>query len=498
MATRPPTDNSDPALGLTMAIIGSSPTPLLLLDGALRVEGASQSFCEAFRVDPTTVVGLSMLELGAGEWNLPHLRAFLTTIADGTPQATALEAELARPDVGSRCLCIHARLLAYEDLSQPRLLVAIADVTDARANERAKDEVVERLSVLLREVRHRVANSLQIVSAILLQNAGRTKSAEIRSTLTATHNRVMSVAALERQLSTSEHGDQSVDLHAYFSRLCDNMAAAMIGDEQKVVLVVTAGGSVSSRISVSLGLIVTELVTNALKYAFPNERAGQIEIAYQARGPNWTLTVKDDGVGMPADPALIRTGLGTSIIKALAGQLQATINVEPAASGTSISVEHKPVALIKGEFVPDWRKKTLMIVEDEVLIAITLRDELERAGYKVLDLTDRPEEAVVVARKSAPDLALVNIQLGGRQDGIELAKKLKVLKIPVLLISGQVSRAHSAQTVAIGSMPKPYSALEMAKAVAYLLAHVAGDESLPRPDGLEVFEEPPEDLAPAA
>ena len=308
----------------------------------------------------------------------------------------------------------------------------------------------------------------------------------------------MSVAALERQLSTAEDGDQSVDLQTYFDCLCDSMAAAMIGEEQKVALMVTASGSVSSRVSVSLGLIVTELVTNALKYAFPNGRAGQIEIAYQSQGPNWTLIVKDDGVGMPADPALIRAGLGTRIIKALAGQLQATINVVPAISGTTISVEHSRVALIKNEFVADWRKKTLMIVEDEVLIAMTLRDELERAGYRVLDLTDRPKEAVVVARKSAPDLALVNIQLGGRQDGIELAKKLKVLKVPVLLISGQVSRAHSAQTVAIGSMPKPYSALEMAQAVAYLLARLVGDETLPRPDGLEVFGKPPKDLAPAA
>ncbi len=114
------------------------------------------------------------------------------------------------------------------------------------------------------------------------------------------------------------------------------------------------------------------------------------------------------------------------------------------------------------------------------------------------DLTDRHEQAVAVARESAPDLALVNIQLGGRDDGIDLAKQLKAMKIPVLLISGQVSRAQSARTVAIGSMPKPYSALEMAQAVAYLLAHLAGDESLARPEGLEVFDGPKVDLAPAA
>ncbi len=498
MPTRPPIEKEDPALSLTMAIIGSSPTPLLLLDGELRVAGASESFCDAFEIDCTTAFGVTLFELGTGEWDLPQLRAFLTAIAAGTPQNTALEAELERPEFETRCLCIHARLLAYGDLSQPRLLVAVADVTDARANERAKNEVIERLSVLLREVRHRVANSLQIVSAVLLQNAGRTKSAETQSSLTAAHNRVMSVAALERQLSTSEDGNQSVDLRAYFESLCKSMADSMIGDTKTVSLVVTGGGSVPSRVSVSLGLIVTELVINALKYAFPNGRAGQIEIGYQAHGPNWSLTVKDDGVGMPTDPALIRTGLGTSIVQALARQLQATVDAKPAMPGTIISIEHSQVALVKDRLDADGQQTTLMIVEDEVLVAMTLRDELEGAGYHVLDLTDRHQEAVAVARKSAPDLALVNIQLGGRDDGIDLAKQLKALNIPVLLISGQVSRAQSAQTVAIGSMPKPYSALEMAQAVSYLLAHLQGDESLARPDGLEVFDETERDLAPAA
>lgn len=142
--------------------------------------------------------------------------------------------------------------------------------------------------------------------------------------------------------------------------------------------------------------------------------------------------------------------------------------------------------------------KTLMIVEDEVLVAMALRDELESAGFDVLDLTDRHQEAVAVARESAPDLALVNIQLRGRDDGIALAEHLKALDIPVLLISGQVSRAQSAKTVAIGSMPKPYSALEMVAAVIYLLAHLRGDESPVPPAGLEVFAATTDDFAPAA
>jgi DNA-binding response OmpR family regulator len=141
--------------------------------------------------------------------------------------------------------------------------------------------------------------------------------------------------------------------------------------------------------------------------------------------------------------------------------------------------------------------QTLMIVEDEVLVALLLRDVLEAAGYKVLDLTDRHDEALKVASDEKPDLALVNIRLAGHDDGIELARNLKAMDIPVLLISGQVSRASSAKTVAIGSMPKPYDAEEMVLAVAYLLARLKGDASLPRPSQLEVLDEGSFDL-PAA
>ena len=141
--------------------------------------------------------------------------------------------------------------------------------------------------------------------------------------------------------------------------------------------------------------------------------------------------------------------------------------------------------------------QTLLIVEDEALVAIVLRDVLSEAGYHVLDLTTRHAEALEVARACKPELALVNIRLAGRDDGIELAVQLKALDIPVVFISGQISRARTAATVAIASMPKPYDAYEMVLAVAYLLARLKGPTSLPRPDKLEVFDEDL-GLAPAA
>ncbi|OYY72013.1 MAG: hypothetical protein B7Y47_04825 [Sphingomonas sp. 28-63-12] len=143
-------------------------------------------------------------------------------------------------------------------------------------------------------------------------------------------------------------------------------------------------------------------------------------------------------------------------------------------------------------------KETLMIVEDDALVAMDLNDALEDAGYKMLDLTDRQEAALNVAKAEKPHLALVNISLAGNDDGIELSEHLKAMGIPVLLISGQASRASSAKSVAIGSMPKPYSSAAMVAAVAYLLARLNGDGSLSCPAQLEVFDDSSFDGAPAA
>ena len=141
---------------------------------------------------------------------------------------------------------------------------------------------------------------------------------------------------------------------------------------------------------------------------------------------------------------------------------------------------------------------TLLIVEDEILPAMALKDELEDAGYRVMDLTGRAQEALDAVRDCKPDLALVNIKLHGRNDGLELARELKGIGIPVVFISGQVSKAQSAQSVAVGSLPKPYSVGDMVLAVNYMLAHLKGDESLPRPPNLQVFDGAPDESVPDA
>jgi len=133
-------------------------------------------------------------------------------------------------------------------------------------------------------------------------------------------------------------------------------------------------------------------------------------------------------------------------------------------------------------------RKILLIVEDQVLLAMALKDELEDGGYRVLELAIGHQEALGFAKEVKPDLALVNINLADGDDGVALAHDLKAIGVPVLFISGQANRARLEKAVAIASLAKPYSMADMLEAVDYLFRHEHGDESRPGPLRLEMFD----------
>jgi two-component system, sensor histidine kinase PdtaS len=332
-------------IDLAMAMIASSDAPLLLLDADLTVVAASNSFCRAFQIDPATVTNRPLKEVGAGEWNVPQLSSLLKATASGYSEVVGYELELGREGREKRHLALSAHKLDYGDGSNIRLLLAVSDVTDARAAEKMKDDLLKEKAFLLQELHHRVANSLQIIASVLMQSARKSQSNETRSHLSDAHQRVMSVAAMQRQLAASSVDD--VELRPYFTALCQSIGASMIRDHNQLSLDVRADeSSVSSDTSVSLGLIVTELVINALKHAFPNNRKGKIIVDYHAHGSGWTLSVSDNGVGMPQNSENAKPGLGTGIVQALARQLLAHIKVTDAKPGTAVSISHTAIATV--------------------------------------------------------------------------------------------------------------------------------------------------------
>jgi two-component sensor histidine kinase len=325
-----------------LAVVASSNAPVLLLDGELKVIEASLSFCKAFQIDLDTIAGNSIFDLGQGEWNAPRLKSLLSATVTGMADVAAYEIDLVRPKKDARRLVLNATKLEYGEADKVRLLLTISDVTEARLAEKIKDDLVRDKAVLLQEVQHRVANSLQIIASVLMQSARRVQSEETRLHLKDAHNRVMSIAAVQQQLASSKVGD--VQLRLYFTQLCQSLGASMIRDHNQILLDVETDESVTTAdASVSLGLIVTELVINALKHAFPDSRKGKIVVGYHSGDGAWALSVKDDGVGMPPAATPAKAGLGTSIVEALARQLEAEVDVADNQPGTAITVVHKAV-----------------------------------------------------------------------------------------------------------------------------------------------------------
>src|SRR5271155_2062731 len=212
------------------------------------------------------------------------------------------EAEHEFLGLGSRTICLNARQVFYEGGAGTTILLGMEDITDRRILEREKDGLLREKDGLLREkdellrekdgllreketlleeLQHRIANSLQIIASIILMKARAVKSKETRFHLEDAHKRVLSIAAVQKQLHALGTTG-AIEIAPYLSQLCESLAHSMIGDTRPISLqVVGVGGSATSRQAESLGLIVTELVMNSLKHAFPNDKTkGQITVAY--------------------------------------------------------------------------------------------------------------------------------------------------------------------------------------------------------------------------
>jgi two-component sensor histidine kinase len=343
---------------LAQAIVDTVREPLLVLDKDLRVLAASRSFYSTFRVVPSITQGQLLYELGDGQWDIPRLRLLLERIVPEHGVMDDYEVEHQFPEIGLRTMLLNARKVFYEGNSQTTLLLGIEDVSARRAQEREKEDMLRKLQVLLREkdvlleeLEHRVGNSLQIIAAIILMKSRMVTSEETRLQLQDAHKRVMSVAAVQKHLHATG-GAGSVEMAPYLTQLCDSLKTSMIGDYRPTTLKVTSDtGTVTSREAISLGLIVTELILNALKHAFTDDRADrEIAVGFAIAGTNWKLSVVDNGIGAPVGVfAQAKSGLGTSIINALAEQLEARVDVVSGRQGTTVLVTHATFAKMPDE-----------------------------------------------------------------------------------------------------------------------------------------------------
>ena len=317
--------------GLTLAhaIVDTVRDPLVVLDHDLRVIAASRSFYQTFRLVREDVRGDLLYEIDGGQWDIPELRELLGSISSGQASVEGYEVDREFPAIGHRVMLLNARKVFYEKGTHSTVLLAFEDITARRAIERQVEELLREKDMLLEEMQHRVANSLQIIASILLIKARTVQSEETRLQLEDAHQRVLSVAAVQQHLHV-DGGGKPIEIGKYLTKLCETLAQSMIGGSRPISLKVDAdAGTAPSRDAVSIGLVVTELVMNALKHAFPAERSGAaIVVSYKVAGPDWKLAVTDNGIGKPAvNASATKPGLGTSLVKALTRQLDAVVDI---------------------------------------------------------------------------------------------------------------------------------------------------------------------------
>ena len=331
---------------LAHAIVDTVREPLIVLDQDLRVVAASRSFYLTFKVNADDTQGKLLYDLGDGQWDIPKLRLLLGKIVPEQGAMEDYEVEHDFPSIGRRTMLLNARKVFYEKGSHSTILLGIEDITEKRILENEKDDLIRQKQVLLEELEHRVANSLQIIASIIMLKARAVESEETRRHLQDAHNRVISVAAVQKHL----HGSATrgaIEMGPYLTTLCSALAQSMISDNRAVSIKFTGSSGIStSRNAESIGLIVTELVINSLKHAFDETtKGGEITVAYDVSGTDWQLAVSDNGSGKPdgvfAQP---KTGLGTGVVKALAKQLDANVVTLSGASGTKVSVTHATFA----------------------------------------------------------------------------------------------------------------------------------------------------------
>jgi chemotaxis protein methyltransferase CheR len=217
-----------------------------VLDGELKILLASGSFHRAFRIDPAKSEGRQLFALDGGAWDFLALRALLGPALSRHDVITGFKVTHRFPWIGERTLLLHARKMPVEHARDTIILLGFEDITERREIEQEKerlqrqtDDLVLQKEMLLREMQHRVLNSLQIIASILMLKARAVASDETCQHLQDAHQRILSVAAVQQHLHNYGPHDP-IAIGTYLRELCASLANSMISESRPVLLQVTA------------------------------------------------------------------------------------------------------------------------------------------------------------------------------------------------------------------------------------------------------------------
>jgi PAS domain S-box-containing protein len=308
---------------------------LVVLDSDLTIRFANRSFCETFAVTPEDAVGRKLYEVGDGQWDILELRAALEAIISGGKSIEAFEVERFFPSIGRRVMVLNARKVYRPGNKIQQILLAIEDVTERARLEREHAIAGEHIGMLLQELTHRVKNSLQIIAAMVSIEARGHKSGEGKAALERVSHRINALGQLYSQLSKT-NTVEAVDAATYLDELCRDLIASVHKEGGTSIVLET---DIESELlptdrAITIGLMVNELVMNAIKHAFPDDTKGTVLVTFKRAPGELRLTVSDDGKGV--DPRRADSGLGGRLIEGFAHQLGGQLRRESNRQGTTV------------------------------------------------------------------------------------------------------------------------------------------------------------------
>jgi two-component system, chemotaxis family, CheB/CheR fusion protein len=315
------------------AIVETVRQPLLVLNPDLRVIRANQCFYEMFQLNPAQTEQQSIFELKNRLWNLPDLRSLLENLL--TRDTEFQDFEVIQPiDLESDRILLFNACKIRDELYEHSILLAIEDITDRRQAEISIRDSLTEKEVLLREIHHRVKNNLQIVSSLLSLQSNRVGDPQAIAILQDSQNRVQAMALIHESLYQSSNL-ANLNFAEYVQTLVNNLFTSYNVDRETVALHIDVVPEIAIDVdrAVLCGLIINELVTNALKHGLGGDLNGKVQVKLgQSDNDLLTLSIENNGRELPPDFDLSNVrSMGLSLVRSAVGQIKGQLTVETGA-----------------------------------------------------------------------------------------------------------------------------------------------------------------------
>ncbi|PKL24016.1 MAG: hypothetical protein CVV47_12190 [Spirochaetae bacterium HGW-Spirochaetae-3] len=319
---------ADEASEFAENVIDTVREPLLSLDQDLRVVTVSRSFYDFFKVLPSETVGRLIYDLGNKQWDIPGLRELLENILPRQVSFDDYEVEHDFATIGRRTMLLNARQIIQESGKPRIILLAIEDVTERKLAETTIQALLAEKELVLKEVHHRIKNSMNTIKSLLGLQAEMLEDPTAKAALEDSQNRVTSMMLLYDKLYRSVDYSE-ISMKEYVSSLIDEIIATFPNGDLVRIKKDLEDFTLDGKRLQSIGIIVTELLTNSMKYAFPAKDGGTISVSTSARDGSVTMIIRDDGRGIP-DPMTLEnsTGFGLILVRTLVSQLKGTVRIE--------------------------------------------------------------------------------------------------------------------------------------------------------------------------